>query len=254
MTAAASELDAAQLLADLRSTAEEVRNGNWSSADGSTALDALGETASPLSALASAGLGWAMEFVSFLEEPLNLLLGDPGAISSGAQGFQSAGQDVSSLAGSYQQSAGAQTSEWSGAAASGYRKSGAQLADGIEALSQASTTVSQATSGAGELVAHIRQIVTELITEAVATIIPILTQAVATASATFGASIAAAIPQVVQIAVDYGQRIAGKLRILLSDAQNLMQLVQAALQAVTAVTQVIKQLTKRGADSEATGY
>jgi len=137
----------------------------------------------------------------------------------------------------------AQTTGWSGSAASGYRKTGSQLADGIAALGKATTTVSHATSGAGELVAHIRQIITDLITDATAKIIPILTQAVAAAPSTFGASIAAAIPQIVRIAVEHGQKIADQLRTLLSDAKNLLSLIQLTLQAVSTVTQVITQLT-----------
>lgn len=43
-------------------------------------LDALGFVANPLGALASAGVGWLIEQLDFLREPLDDLAGDPGAI------------------------------------------------------------------------------------------------------------------------------------------------------------------------------
>lgn len=249
----------ARLLAELKTTAQAVQNHYWSSTDlagtgttagttTGTAPNAHGSTASPLSALLTAGFGWVTQFVSFLEEPLTLLMGDPSSVSSSSQSLQGAGANVSSLASSYQQASGEQTTSWSGSAASGYQNAATQLTNGISALGQANTAMSSAVSGAGATVAQTIQTVTELISQAVGQIIPIVTQAVAAAQVTFGASIAAAIPQVVQIAVQYGQQIAQKMQALLSSAQNLMQLVQSVVQAVAAVTQ---ELTKIGANSTA---
>ena len=51
-------------------------------------------------------------------------------------------------------------------------------------------------------------------------------------------SIAAAIPQCVQIAVDYAGQIAGKLAALLSSGENLMKLIDGAL----GILKIVKQL------------
>ena len=65
-----------------------------------------------------------------------------------------------------------------------------------------------------------------------------MTEAIAAAPATFGQSIAVAIPQCVQIAVDYGAQIAGKLAALLASGENLIKLIDGALGVLKIVKQV----------------
>lgn len=235
-----------QLLDDLTSATNAVHNNHWhaGSGFGSVAAQAYvpSSTTSPLSALTTAGFGWATPFVSFLEEPLTQLAGNPGSGSSSSQGLQDAGQSAASLADDYQQSARTQTTGWSGTAASNYQDAAKQLTDGINAIGQASTGLSGAVSGAVDAVAGTQQAVTELIGEAITKITPILTQAVAAAQPTFGASIMAAIPQIVQIAEQYGQQIAEKMQTLLSSGQNLMGLVQSLAQGAEQVAGEIHQL------------
>jgi hypothetical protein len=45
-------------------------------------LDVLGFVANPLGSLVGAGIGWLIERISFLKEPLDDLAGDPAAINS----------------------------------------------------------------------------------------------------------------------------------------------------------------------------
>jgi uncharacterized protein YukE len=237
-----------ELLIEITVTTDAVRNRSWQSGEisGSNAsLDNLGSTANPLSELAGSGLGWVKPLVSFLEEPLNQLRGDPSPVSSGAQGYGDAGQKVAATADSYRQSTTKETDEWSGQAASGYQKSGSEYADGLAALGESSSTVASAISGAGEVVAQVVDIVTRLVAEAIGKIIPIMTKAVAEAPATFGASIAAAIPQCVQIAVDYGQQILGKLAALLSSGENLLKLVTGAVTVMQMVTTALSGISGR---------
>ncbi|MGP4014852.1 hypothetical protein [Saccharopolyspora sp. 5N708] len=82
-----------------------------------------------------------------------------------------------SLADSYQQSTGQETSGWSGAAALEYLKTGAELVGGIAGLGEATIALGEATSGAGEAVASTLQEVTRLVNEATGKIILILNQA-----------------------------------------------------------------------------
>lgn len=244
-----------QLLSDLTSTVGAIRNQDWMTAGmdaGGTSLDALGAVTSPLSAIAGAGFGFVLPLVSFLDEPLHQLEGDPGSVTSGSQGMESAGRSVGSLADSYQQAAGTQTSGWSGDAADGYQDLGNTMTAGISAIGQAGTAVASAATGAGAAVSQTTQQVSQLISEVAGKIITTLTQAFASAQATFGASIVAAIPRVVQTAVQYGQQILGTMRTLLSSSQNLAGLVQSVLKAVDAVDQVLQQLLpSTGADSGA---
>jgi len=62
--------------------------GNWGGAAvefAGVGLDALGIAMNPFKGLAAAGIGWLIEHIGFLKEGLDLLAGDPGAVSAHAQ-------------------------------------------------------------------------------------------------------------------------------------------------------------------------
>lgn len=251
MTTTASKEDqrpARELLVEVTVTTDAVRTKSWQSPEisGSGApLELIGSTTSPLSTLDSAGLGWVVPLVRFLDEPLDQLRGSPEPVTSGAEGYGSAGKDVTTVADNYRKSAAEETDGWSGAAASGYGEAGSQYADGLAALGESSTTVASALTGAGEVVAQVVEIVTQLVAEAVGTIVPIMSEAVAAAPMTFGQSIAAALPQCVQIAVDAGRQVLGKLAALLSSGQNLLELVDGAVAVMQVVKKVLSAISQQ---------
>jgi uncharacterized protein YukE len=244
-----TDTNTAQLVVDLRATDDAVRAKGWV-APGlgvpGAPLGLLGSTLNPLSGLAAAGLGWFMPLVSFLGEGLTQLQGGNGAsVTSGARDFGDAGQDIAGVADSYRASTSAQTSSWSGAAASQYRDAGAQHADGVAGLGQASTTTGSAIIGAGQVVAQAIAEVTELIAEAVSQIVPIMTQAIARAPETFGQSVVEAIPPCVGIAVEYALRIAAKLAALVASGENLLKLVQGAMAVVDLIKQALSGISQQ---------
>jgi uncharacterized protein YukE len=244
------------LLAKLRLHHDSVQNKSWVSAeiagDPPASLDTLGSTRKPLSALDSAGIGFLTPMISFIEEPLEQLRGNPDAVSSGSGEFDGAGRGATSVAEEYRSSAGTQTSEWSGQAAADYQQTGTELIDGILSIAETSLTQAKALMGAGEVVAQVVDTVTRLVTEAVGKIVPIMSEAIAAAPATFGQSIAAAIPQCVQIAVDYGGQIATKLAGLLSSGENLMKLVEGALGVLKIVKEVLSVIGEQSQGGSST--
>jgi hypothetical protein len=251
-----TDTDTARMVVDLRATNDAVNAKGWV-APGlgvpGAPLGMLGSSLNPLTGLAAAGLSWFMPLVSFLGEPLTQLQGGNGSsVTSGAQDFGDAGQDIAGVAGSYRESAGSQTSEWSGAAASDYRDAAAQHADGVAGLGEASNNVGSAIIGAGQVVAQAIAEVTELIAEAVAQIVPIMTQAVARAGETFGQSVVEAIPPCVGIAVEYALRIAAKLAALVASGDNLLKLVQGALGVVDLIKAALTTISKQSVQADAT--
>jgi len=253
-----TDTNTAQLVVDLQATDDAVRANGWV-APGlgvpGAPLGLLGSTLNPLGGLAAAGLSWFMPLVSFLGDGLTQLQGGNGAsVTSGSQDFGDAGQDIAGVAGSYRASAGTQTTEWSGAAASDYRDAAAQHADGIEGLGEASNMTGSAIIGAGQVVAQAIAEVTELIAEAVSEIVPIMTQAIARAGETFGQSVVEAIPPCVGIAVTYALRIAAKLAALVASGDNLMKLVQGGMGVVdlikTALSSISQQSIQAGAEPQ----
>jgi hypothetical protein len=248
-----TDTNTAQMVADLTSTNGTVVGNSWVSPElggSGGSLGLLGSTSDPLSGLASAGLGWFTPLVSFLSDGLSQLQGGNAAsVTSGAQDFSGAGQNVTNLAGSYGASTSAQTSSWTGTAATDYRNAAAQHATGVAGLGAASTTVGSSIIGAGQVVAQAISDITELIGEAVSQIVPILSQAVARAAETFGESVVEAIPPCVGIAVEYALRIAAKLAALLASGQNLLKLVQGALGVVDLIQQALSSISQQSTQS-----
>ncbi|WP_086666049.1 hypothetical protein [Lentzea kentuckyensis] len=231
----------AALLNELRTTTNAIAGDEWLSSGLATTpkadLGELGSNGKPLQALDSAGVGFLTPMVSFLEEPLNQLKGDPDGVERGAGEFEKAGKSATSLAQDYQSKAGGETSGWSGQSATDYAKTGKELVDGVLSVAETALTNASALIKAGQVVAQVVAEVTRLITEAIGKIVPIMTEAIAAAPATFGQSIAVAIPQCVQIAVDCGVQIAAKLGELLASGENLIKLVEGA----QAVLKIVKQ-------------
>ena len=231
----------AALLNELRTTTNAIAGDEWLSSDLAATpkadLRELGSNGKPLQALDSAGVGFLTPMISFLEEPLNQLKGDPDGVERGAGEFDKAGKAGQALAKDYQDKAGGETSGWSGQSATDYAKTGKELVDGVLSVAETALTNAGALIKAGQVVAQVVAEVTRLITEAIGKIVPIMTQAIAAALATFGQSIAVAIPQCVQIAVDCGVQIAAKLGELLASGENLIKLVEGA----QAVLKIVKQ-------------
>ncbi len=229
------------LLGELRTATHAIDNNSWLdkglAGEPKADLRELSSTQKPLTALDSAGAGFLTPMISFLEEPLNQLRGNPDGVRQGAGEFEKAGTGASSLAEDLRSKAGSETSGWSGQSATDYAKTGKEIADGVLSVAETALTSAKALIKAGEVVAQVVAAVTKIITEALGKIVPIITQAIASAPATFGASLAMAIPQCVQIAVEAGVQIAGKLAELLASGENLIKLVEGAL----AVLQVVKK-------------
>ena len=229
------------LLNELRTTTNAIAGDEWLSRDLAATPKAdigeLGSNGKPLQALDSAGVGFLTPMISFLEEPLNQLKGNPAGGQRGGGVFEMAVQAATALAQDYQGKASSETSDWSGQSAEDYAKTGKELVDGVLSVAETALTNASALIKAGQVVAQVVAEVTRLITEAVGKIVPIMTQAIAAAPATFGQSIAVAIPQCVQIAVECGTQIAAKLGELLASGENLIKLVEGA----QAVLKIVKQ-------------
>jgi uncharacterized protein YukE len=231
----------AALLNELRTTTNAITGDEWLSSGlaqtPKAPMSELGSDGKPLQALDSAGVGFLTPMISFLEEPLNELRGDPDGVQQGAGEFQNASKAATTLADEYGAKASSETDGWTGDSAAEYAKTGKELVDGVLSVAETALTNATALIKAGEVVAQVVAEVTRLITEAVGKIVPIMTQAIAAAAVTFGQSIAAAIPQCVQIAVECGGQIATKLGELLTSGENLIKLVEGA----QAVLKIVKQ-------------
>ncbi|PSL48671.1 hypothetical protein B0I31_12458 [Saccharothrix carnea] len=244
-----SDQTTAGLLAELATVSGAVLDAEWSTG-GLASLPApadfgvLLSSADPLAALDSAGVGVLTPHVAFLAKPLDQFRGDPGAVTTPAQGMATAATDIRTLADTLRQAATTGTSGWTGEAADGHRATGAQFAEGLTAISEAAKTISGAVVGAGEEVVKALTRIIGLIEEAVRKMIPVMADGIARAPLTGGASLVEAIRTCVDIATACGAEIADVMANLLANATNLMKLVDLVLTVVDAVTQLLQKLAK----------
>lgn len=184
--------DGARIVDTVWQCAQDFNNpSDWAFDGVALGLDVLGFVANPLGMLVGGGIGWLIEHVSFLKEPLDDLAGDPGAINGVAATWGEVGKECAKISQEYAQAATSETATWKGEAADAYRAVAAQLAEQVAALEGAASAVSTGVRSTGILVATVRGIIRDIIADVVAEFLIAAVSALATSWCSFGASIAA---------------------------------------------------------------
>ena len=214
----------AGIIDTVNTAAQDLNNPEDWAMDGlALGLDALGLVANPLGGLLSAGIGWLIEHLSFLKEPLDDLAGDPAAINKiAAQWGEQIRADVGQIADEYERALSSEINSWKGDAADKYRETADQIVRQIRSLENASTAVSSAVQGSGVLVATVRGIIRDLIAQVVSEIVIAAAAALATSWCSFGASIAAFTGWAVARGAATAGKIAGKISKLLMKLANIL--------------------------------
>ncbi|MGC7094127.1 WXG100 family type VII secretion target [Amycolatopsis lurida] len=212
-------------------------------------LDALGLIANPLGGLLSAGIGWLIEHLDFLKEPLDDLAGDPGKINEIAAVWgEQIRKEVGQIADDYNKAIESETAGWEGEASVKYRETGQQIVEQIKSLDAASAAVSEGLRGSGQLVATVRGIIRDIIAEVVAEIVLAAAAALATSWCTLGGSIAAFTGWAVARGAATAGKIAGKISKLLMKLANILSKFSKLRGAV----QALGKLAKRFGDTAKT--
>lgn len=186
-------------------------------------LDGLGVIANPLGSLASAGIGWLIEHLSFLKEPLDDLAGDPKAISGIAATWgETVQSEVKRVGAELERASKEKTAHWKGDAADGYRTFAADLSKKVNALGPAAQAVSEGVQGSGQLVATVRGIIRDLIADVVAEIVIAAAAALASSWFTLGGSVAAFTGWAVARGAATAGKISGKIAKLLSKLSEIL--------------------------------
>lgn len=156
----------------------------------STALDAIGMAFDPFGAIASAGVGWLLQHVDFLREPLDKLTGDAAAITAVSLTWSNIAERLDHDAQDYVQAVKS-TERWTGEAAEDYRKAADDLRAVLEATASHAMHASNGIMAAGILVATERGIIYGMISDFIGRVVVEALVALASSWCTFGASIAA---------------------------------------------------------------
>ncbi|MGH8961719.1 MAG: WXG100 family type VII secretion target [Jatrophihabitantaceae bacterium] len=172
-------------------------NDAWDySVDGvSAGLDALGMVFDPFGAIASAGVGWLLQHVDFLREPIDKLTGDTAAIEALTQTWANIAKALNDDAQSYT-SAVRSTEHWTGQAADDYRKAADELVQVLSATANHCEHASEGITAAGIIVGTERAIIYDMLSTFLGRVIVEALVALASSWFSFGSSIAVFVASV----------------------------------------------------------
>lgn len=184
------------------------------------ALDAVGMVMSPLDPLGEAGLGWLIEHVWFLHEPLDWLAGDPAQITATAQTWHEIAGRLREVAAD--QVRGAAGAGWEGQAAEAYRAATSDFAARLGEAAGHAEELAGLVLGSGAAVGTVRALLRDRIaaflwSEVIGPLLLAGVLAVATAGGSATIAVAAAIVRAIDFATDVTRDV-GRLALRLADA------------------------------------
>ncbi|MEU8417225.1 PPE domain-containing protein [Amycolatopsis japonica] len=188
----------------------------------SVGLDALSMVLNPLGELVKAGVGWLMENLDFIREPLEILTGDPNLVQRAAQTWNNIAIELEAVAGDYEGSLST-TSGWDGDAAIAYRRVALQYTQSLrDVAAEAKESARWITTG-GMVVATARALIFDIIATFISDVITRALLALASSWFTLGGSVAAFTASVFADAVTVMAKIQKKLGKLLSAIQKFVK-------------------------------
>jgi uncharacterized protein YukE len=164
-------------------------------------LDTLGFVANPLDSLLTGGVGWLIEHVDFLSEPLDALAGDPDAIRDQAKAWHRVSVELTAVAADYRGEAALLSGGWDGDAARAYALAVERCIQDVDVAAAAAGEMSGIVLTSGAQVGTVRSLIRDAIAEFVAKVIRWVLAALATSAVTVGFSLAALVAAVVEQAV-----------------------------------------------------
>lgn len=178
------------------------------------ALDSLGTIANPFDALLESALGFAIEHVWFLHEPLDALAGDPKQILAQATTWRNVSRALAGVSTEYTAVTPAEPG-WGGDAGNGYRGAVGGYTGALDQVSGHAEQLSGLILGSGAAVGTVRALIRDLIAEFIRWLIQRGIAALMAASVTAGGAIGLFIVGVVAEAIALAQDIARRISRLL---------------------------------------
>ncbi|MEU6859028.1 hypothetical protein AB0B28_09195 [Glycomyces sp. NPDC046736] len=190
-------------------------------------LDLLAVVANPLKEFMMAGVGYVIEHVSFLREPLEWVAGDPNEIMALQQTWSNISTSLSEAASAMADQL-SEVDDWRGDDAEGYRGLAKEFSDVLNSAGTVASCMSGYAMLMGLWTATTRALILELICDFVSRGILYLLAAAFSSVVTFGGSIAAAITGLVLDALASFGKIMKRIGTLLEKVADLMKRFDAA--------------------------
>lgn len=193
-------------------TVNAISGGNWAEGllGGAGAVGDVAEMAAdPLAALASAGVGWLMEHVDFLKEPLDAVTGDKAAVDAISESWGNVSEEIREASQELTQAVKKDTESWEGAASTAYQASSALHAENLQAVATAASGAGTMVDMCGIALGVVRDIIRDLISKAVGELIAAAIEWAAVEAVTLGVATPGMIGDLVRRAVSWANKIAG---------------------------------------------
>ena len=189
-------------------------------------LDVLGAVVSPLDSFAVAGIGWLIEHVWWLHEPLDALAGDPIQITAQAQTWHNVGVELGRVAGDYRGAAAALPA-WDGSAGDAYRSAVERYAAALDRSAQNAVQLSDLVLTTGANVGTLRALIRDAIAEFAWEVIKWIAAAVITGGTALGAATVQVVLNALDLAEDISRRITRLLDALKAAGGTVAQISEA---------------------------
>ncbi|WIX83418.1 hypothetical protein QRX50_23000 [Amycolatopsis carbonis] len=234
------------IFSDAASSITDFRNGDWLNFGMDVAtdgLDLLGMAMDPLGSLASAGVGWLIEHISFLKEGLDKLAGNPEEITAKAVTWTNISKQLSASADQYEQAAAKVAPDFQGSGGQAYQKSAQGYVAVLRGAAGQATGASGAMNVAGALVGTERGLIRDMISSFVGELIIKALAALAASWCTFGGTIAAFIADTLVEGGILAEKISSRIAQVVA---KLDKLAESAGKAKGAIEEASKALQKLG--------
>ena len=236
------------LFNDAASTLTDIRNGDWGNAAfdiGTDALDLLGAAMDPLGTLASAGVGWLIEHISFLKDGLDKLAGKPEAITAKAVTWANIAKQLSETADHYDESAKKLGESFHGCgSADAYQKTAESYVNVLRGASSHAQGASTAMNVGAALVGTERGLIRDMISSFVGELIIKALAALAASWCTFGGTIAAFIADTMVEGGILAEKISTKIAKVVEKLETLAKSAGKSKAALEGAASALKKVGK----------
>ncbi|MEV0066461.1 MULTISPECIES: hypothetical protein [unclassified Amycolatopsis] len=242
-----SQTSGAGVFNDIASGITDWRSKDWANLafDGVTVgLDLLGIAMDPLGSLASAGVGWLIEHISFLKEGLDKLAGNPEAVTAKAVTWDNVSKQLAQSATQYDQAAANVAPEFQGAGGTAYQTMAKGYAATLRGASGQAHAASIGMNVAAALVGTERGLIRDMVSSFVGELIVKAIAALAASWCTFGGTVAAFIADTVIEGGILAEKISGRIAQVVEKLEKLIQSAGKSRGALEEATNALKKVGK----------
>jgi uncharacterized protein YukE len=242
-----AQTSGAGILNDVASTITDARNGDWLNFGVDVAtdgLDLLGAAMDPLGTLASAGVGWLIEHISFLKEGLDQLAGNPEAVTAKATTWENVSKQLEQSAGQYEQAAAKVAPDFQGQGGQAYQDTAKGYAATLRGASGQAHAASIGMNVAAALVGTERGLIRDMISSFVGELIIKGLAALAASWCTFGGTIAAFIADTVVEGGILAEKIGTRIAKVVEQLEKLAKSAGKSKAAIEDAANALKKLGK----------